>query len=152
MAPTTSNVQQQHATGDENKDSRTPETTDSSTASDVDLLRTRVVLAELAARQERLAAELDASGIVSFSGRAEWLIGHRSADEQLAWDRHWRRLGVRSPEPRPERWGRDGSLSVVNAGRKRRRRTVFEGWQVELAIRALEKQEAAVRAEEGNAA
>lgn len=54
-----------------------------------DLQRTRDLLAERAARQERLGRELDATGIRSFVDRADWLIAQRTPDEQLAWDRLW---------------------------------------------------------------
>lgn len=52
-----------------------------------DIRRTKRVLAELAERQERLGRELEATGLTGFIERSEWLIAHRTPDEQLAWDR-----------------------------------------------------------------
>lgn len=55
-----------------------------------DLDRTRRVLAELAARQEHLGVQL--ASVSDFTIRSDWLIAHRTPDEQLAWDRRWRQL------------------------------------------------------------
>ncbi len=82
------------------------------------LVRTRALLADLAARQERLGAELEATGLTSFTDRADWLIAHRTADEQLAWRLHWLSLGITDPEPQSEQFARPASLEVA-----RRRRT-----------------------------
>lgn len=62
-----------------------------------DLERTLSLLARRQAEQERLAAEADALGL-SFSERMAWLFDRMSADERLAWERRWGRLGVRAPE------------------------------------------------------
>jgi len=67
---------------------------------DVDLIRTRVTLARLQGEQERLHAQLEAAGLTSFTERADWLMGHWSNDQQLAWRRRWQRLGLTDPEPR----------------------------------------------------
>lgn len=65
----------------------------------IDLARTRVVLAGLQGDQERLHAELELTGILSFADRADWLLSHRSPDEQLAWRRHWLALGLTDIAP-----------------------------------------------------
>lgn len=109
---------------------------------EIDLIRTRVVLAGLQGEQERLSAQLEATGLTGFADRADWLIAHRTPDEQLAWRRHWKRLGLSDPEPRRERLPRPSSLSVP----KRRRKpapAVPVDRQLEIAMKALAKQEAA---------
>lgn len=76
---------------------------------EIDLIRTRVVLAGLQGEQESLSAELEATGLTDFADRADWLIAHRTDDQRLAWERHWQRLGVSSPKPRPPRRRRGSS-------------------------------------------
>ena len=66
------------------------------------LLRARRVLAEMAAEQDQLGAELNASGLTSFVDRSEWLIAHRTPLEALAWEiREAKRQGFRSGRLRP---------------------------------------------------
>lgn len=65
------------------------------------LERTRALLSRLAAVQDELRAEADAAGVHGFVDRSEWLIRHRTADEVLAWQRRWERLGLVSPDPVP---------------------------------------------------
>lgn len=110
-----------------------------------DLLRTRVVLAQLAGEQERLGAALNATGLTDFADRADWLIAHRTPDQQLAWRRHWRRLGLTDPEPRPERFDRPASLAVSKRAPRRRKLppVIPEDRQLEIALRSLAKREAA---------
>ena len=106
-----------------------------------DMLRTRVVLAQLAGEQERLSAALNTTGLTDFADRADWLIAHRTTDEQRAWRRHWRRLGVSDPEPRRERFQRS-SLAVV---RKRRRKPALDDFtarMMQVGLRVLEAREA----------
>lgn len=89
---------------------------------DIDLVRTRVVLAELAGEQERIAAELEATGLVEFVERSEWLIAHRSPLDALAAELHAARLaGYVAP------WNR----SVAKP--KRRRRVEFTDAQLAIA-------------------
>lgn len=59
---------------------------------DEDLKRTRALLRELGARQDRLGAALATTGLTDFVARAEWLAARRTPDEQLAWVRRWKRL------------------------------------------------------------
>ena len=93
---------------------------------DVDLIRTRVVLAELQAAQERLGAELEASGLTDFVERSEWLIAHRSPLDVLAAELHEARLaGYLAP------WNR----SVA----KPKRRPKFEPTPAQLAIARASK-------------
>ena len=110
-----------------------------------DLLRTRVVLAQLAGEQERLSAELNTTGLTDFADRADWLIAHRTPDEQLAWRRHWRRLGFSDPEPRRERFPRSSSLAVPVAPKRRRKPVpvIPVDRQLEIALQVLAEQEAA---------
>ena len=110
-----------------------------------DLLRTRVVLAQLAGEQERLSAELNTTGLTDFADRADWLIAHRTPDEQLAWRRHWRRLGFSDPEPRRERFPRSSSLAVPVAPKRRRKPApvIPVDRQLEIALQVLAEQEAA---------
>ena len=89
---------------------------------DVDLLRTRVVLAQLQAEQERLGAELEASGLTGFVERSEWLIAHRSPLDALAAELKAARLaGYTTP------WNR----SVAKP--KRRAKVVFSERQLAIA-------------------
>ena len=110
-----------------------------------DVLRTRVVLAQLAGEQERLSAELNTTGLTDFADRADWLIAHRTPDEQLAWRRHWRRLGFSDPEPRRERFPRSSSLAVPVAPKRRRKPVpvIPVDRQLEIALQVLADQEAA---------
>lgn len=56
----------------------------------VDVLRTRVTLQRLAGRQDQLREALRQEHFASVPDRLDWLIAHRTADEQLAWARKWR--------------------------------------------------------------
>lgn len=78
-----------------------------------DLLRTRVVLAELQMEQERLGAELESTGLTDFADRADWLMAHQSPDRKLAWRRHWQRLGISDPEPREPRRRKSARLGTT---------------------------------------
>ncbi len=128
---------------------RTPRVHDAPTPVDnevqvteIDLTHTRVVLAQLQGEQERLSADLEATGLKGFADRADWLIAHRAPEEQVAWRRRWRRLGVSDPEPRRERIPRPASLAAP----KRRRKAspvIPVDRQLEIAMNALAKQEAA---------
>ena len=65
-----------------------------------DLQRTRALLRRMQRENERRLHELEATGLTTFADRADWLMGHWSADQKLAWRRHWERLGLTDPEPR----------------------------------------------------
>ena len=65
----------------------------------VDVLRTQVTLAGLQAQQDRLRDGLNRSGLTSTADRLDWLMGQRTPDEVLAWNRRWNVLGVACPEP-----------------------------------------------------
>ena len=109
-----------------------------------DMLRTRVVLAELAGEQERLSAALNTTGLTDFADRADWLITHRTTDEQRVWRRHWRRLGVSDPEPRRERFQRSSlAVTVVPKRRRKPAPVIPVNRQLEIAMNALAKREAA---------
>jgi len=112
---------------------------------DVDLWHTRNALQRMQADQERLREQLEATGLTSFADRADWLMLHASADEQLAWRRRWRALGVTDPEPREPKFVRGASLAAPRPRRHRRRE--FTARQMEIAIAALAAQEAAEAAE-----
>lgn len=103
-----------------------------------DMIRTRVTLAQLQGEQERLAAELDAGTVRGFADRADWLIAHRTPDEQLAWRRRWRALGVSFPEPSIH-FERPASLAAP----KRRRRMKFTPEQLRVAAEWAARQAAA---------
>lgn len=59
------------------------------TRMDANLARTRRLLHDLQARQERLAAALAETGLTSVADQLDWLIAHRTPDEQLAAERRW---------------------------------------------------------------
>jgi len=119
-----------------------------------DVLRTRVVLAQIAGEQERLGARLAASGLTEFVDRADWLIQHRNADEHTAWVRRWAQLGLTDPEPACDRNFWAGSLSVPT-GRNKTSQTRpqslsvpkraqvrvhrFEDWQLRVAAEWAER-------------
>jgi len=111
---------------------------------DVDLIRTRVTLARMQGDQERLHAQLEATGLTDFAERADWFMDHWTPDEQLAWRRHWKALGLHDPEPRQPRFVR-GSLAVV-VKRKHRKKpppVIPRDRQLEIALAVLAAQDAA---------
>lgn len=101
--------------------------------SDLLILRTRRVLEAMQREQEALGRELEATGLTSFADRADWLIAHRSPLEALAaelrqaaldgWHPSHSHLGMRPPV-------------------KRMPRPHFTERQLEIAMRALDNQEA----------
>jgi len=111
-----------------------------------EVLRTRVTLAGLQARQDRLRDALTRSGLTSTSDRLDFLIAQRSPDEALAWTRRWRALGVTRPEPASEVFARPESLSVPSVPRRRRRKrgapVIAPDRQLEIALAAMATQEA----------
>lgn len=111
-----------------------------------DILRTRVTLAGMQARQDRLRDSVNRSGLTSTADRLDFLIAQRSPDEALAWTRHWRALGVNRPEPTAEVFARPESLSVPSTPRRRRRKRVAPviapDRQLEIALAVLAAQEA----------
>jgi hypothetical protein len=64
-----------------------------------DLTRTRDLLRRMQAENEHRSAQLAATGLTSFTDRADWLMDHWSKDQKLAWRRRWQRLGLSDPEP-----------------------------------------------------
>lgn len=90
----------------------------------VDVLRTRVTLAQIQGEQERLAEQLRLTGLTEFVDRADWLIAHRSPDRRLAWSRYW--SGVRRDMAKPE-------VRVA----------ITPDRQLEIALEVLSRQEAA---------
>jgi hypothetical protein len=83
----------------------------------------RRVLDSLQAAQVRLHEQLEATGLTSFVDRSDWIIAHRTADEQLVWDRKWaaveqvRRVhGGHAPTPESP-CHRCGVLRAVRVGR-----------------------------------
>jgi hypothetical protein len=111
-----------------------------------DVLRTRVTLAGLQARQDAIRAGLNRSGIDGTADRLDWLFSQRSPDEVLAWTRRWRDLGVARPEPIAESFARPRSLSVPRAVRTPRRKksepVIPKSRQLEIAMAALATREA----------
>ena len=106
-----------------------------------DVLRTRVTLAGLQARQDRLRDGLNRSGLTSTADRLDWLVSQRSPDEVLAWRRHWRSLGVSNPEPTGEVFARPESLSVPHAPRRVHRKkpepVIARDRQLEIALAVM---------------
>ena len=86
---------------------------------ETDMIRTRVMLAQLAGEQERLTGELAETSLVSHVDRADWLMSRRTPDERLAWRRLWRRRGLVDPEPVFEQFHRTASLALPKPKRKR---------------------------------
>lgn len=111
-----------------------------------EVLRTRVTLAGLQARQDRLRDGLTRFGLTSTADRLDFLIAQRSPDEALAWTRHWRALGVTRPEPTGEVFSRPESLSVPSTPRRRRRNRVAPviapDRQLEIALAVMAAKEA----------
>lgn len=111
-----------------------------------EVLRTRVTLARLQARQDGIRAGLNRSGLTSTADRLDWLMSQRSADEVLAWNRRWHALGITHPEPAAESFSRPRSLSVPKEPRRPRRRksepVIPERRQLEIAMAVLAAQEA----------
>lgn len=90
----------------------------------VDVAVTRVVLEQLAARQEALAAELERSGLTSHGDRADWLIGRRTEDEMVADERKWAELEAAGGPPR--RRGRPRTVDPKPKGRRFNEAEVIE--------------------------
>lgn len=67
-----------------------------------DIERTAATLDAMAHRQEALGAALERTGLRNFADRADWLIAHRTPDEQLAAARQWKRRGLK-PDRKPRR-------------------------------------------------
>lgn len=113
-----------------------------------EVLRTRVTLAGLQARQDRLRDALNRSGLTSTADRLDLLIANRSPDETLAWSRRWRALGVDQPEPSAEVFARPESLSVPKVARRTRRRkpepVIPKSRQLEIALAVMASKEARV--------
>lgn len=116
------------------------------TVSRAEVLRTRVTLARLQGRQERLRAALNDSGLTSTADRLDFLIAQRISDEVLAWNRHWRALGVTKPEPSVEVFARPESLSVPKAPRRIHRKkpapVISRARQLEIALAVMAAKEA----------
>ncbi len=116
-------------------------------ATDLDLLRTRVLLEALQGDQERLHAALVESGVTGFADQADWLIAHRSTDRKLAWKRHWNRLGipVADIEPRPERYIHDGRRAVPKPAKVHRpvAPIIPPDRQLQIALGVLERKDTA---------
>lgn len=121
---------------------------DEVTVSRVDVLRTRVTLAGLQARQDRLRDAVNRSALTSTADRLDFLIAQRSPDETLAWTRRWRALGVKHPQPTQSVFARPVSLSVPKVKRSSGRKSrpvppaVSEARQLEIAMRVLAAKEA----------
>lgn len=115
------------------------------TVSRVDVLRTRVTLAGLQGRQDRLRDGLTRSRLTSTADRLDWLMAQRTRDEVLAWNRRWNALGVECPEPTDGAFARPRSLSVP-VRRKRRRKplppVVGLERQMEIMLAVIAKREA----------
>ena len=113
-----------------------------------DVLRTRVTLAGLQARQEQLRAAVNRSGLSSTVDRLDFLIAQRSPDEALAWNRSWRALGVSRPEPSVAVFARPESLSVPYTPRTPRRKksdpVIPRDRQLEIALAVMASKEARV--------
>lgn len=111
-----------------------------------ELLRTRVTLAGLQARQERLRNAVNRSGLSSTADRLDFLIAQRSPDEALAWKRSWRALGIVRPEPSTATYARPESLSVPYAPRTPRRKksepVIPRDRQLEIALAVMAAREA----------
>ncbi len=106
-----------------------------------DVLRTRVTLAGLQARQDALRDGVNRSGLTSVADRLDWLMSQRSPDEVLAWNRRWRDLGVVRAEPTSESFSRPKSLSVPKTVRPQRRKksepVIPKSRQLEIALAVL---------------
>ncbi len=111
-----------------------------------DVLRTRVTLAGMQARQDRIRDSLNRSGLASTVDRLDFLIAQRSADEVLAWNRHWTGLGVVRPAPQPEVFARPVSLSVPSSYKPKRRKrsipVIAPDRQLEIALAVMAAKEA----------
>lgn len=105
---------------------------------DIDLMRTRVLLARMQGEQERLGTSLERTGLTDFADRADWLMQRRTADEQLAWRRRWARLGIRNAEPRPERYTRPASLAHHRARKARHPVGIQQDVALEVALRVYD--------------
>ena len=121
---------------------------DDVTVSREDVLRTRVTLAGMQARQERLRDSVNRSGLSSTADRLDFLIAQRSPDEALAWNRSWRALGVSRPEPTVEVFARPESLSVPYTPRTQRRKksdpVIPRDRQLEIALAVMAARDARV--------
>lgn len=107
-----------------------------------DLLRTRVTLAGLQARQEQLRAGVNRSGLTSIVDRLDWLHAQKSPDEVLAWRRRWRALGVVDEVEPVEVFPRPQSLSVRKKRRKKSDPVIPRDRQLEIALAVLAAKEA----------
>lgn len=111
-----------------------------------EVLRTRVALARMQARQDAIRSGLNRSGLESTADRLDWLMSQRTPDEVLAWNRRWRDLGVARPEPAAESFSRPKSLSVPKAVRRPRRKksepVIPKARQLEIALAALAARDA----------
>lgn len=112
---------------------------------DVDLLRTRVLLEQMQGEQERLAASLELTGLTDFADRADWLIERRTADEQLAWRRHWARLGIRNAEPQPLSFTRPASLAHHRARRSKHPVAIDPARALDIALAVYDSKPADVQ-------
>jgi hypothetical protein len=113
-----------------------------------DMIRTRVTLAGLQGRQERLRDGLNRSGLTSIADRLDWLHAQKSPDEVLAWRRKWRALGLTDVHEPVEPFVRPESLSVPKVSRSRRRKSapvIPRARQLEIALAVM----AAKKAREG---
>jgi hypothetical protein len=66
-----------------------------------DLARTRALLERRQGENERLEAELAATGLSSFGDIADWLMGRWDRDRRLVWRRRWAALGLVRIDPEP---------------------------------------------------
>ncbi len=111
---------------------------------DLDLLRTRVLLEALQGEQERLHAALGESGVQGFADQADWLMDHWSPDRKLAWRRKWERLGLKPSEIAPQREHLTKPESIANPKPRRiHRATVFTDRQLQIALGVLERKDTA---------
>lgn len=119
---------------------------DDVTVSREDVLRTRVTLAGLQARQEQLRDSVNRSGLTATLDRLDYLIAQRTPDETLTWVRHWRAMGVTRPEPTPDTYSRPESLSVPYKPAQRRRKktepVIPRDRQLEIALAVMATREA----------
>jgi hypothetical protein len=114
---------------------------DEVTVSRADVLRTRVTLARLQGRQERLRDGLNRSGLTSIADRLDWLHAQKSPDEALAWRRKWRDLGLAEAHEPVEAFARPESLSVPKR-RKKPAPVIPRARQLEIALAVMAAKEA----------
>lgn len=112
-------------------------------ATHADLVRARAVLAQRQAEHERLARELEATGITEFVDRADWLMAFWSADERLVWDRRWMALGISDPAPFQRPANSWLVVSRPTTARKHRPRNTFTPRELEIAMNALDNRRTA---------